>query len=69
MDVKIEAAPMEAGTVMVTASVTAHKVITPQVILALSSRVASSSCPSIAGTSISAVSPDYTNFGGLAKAA
>lgn len=69
MDVKIEAAPMEAVAEMTTASVTAHKVNTPQVILALSSRVASSSCPSIAGTSISAVSPDYDFIGGTAEAA
>ncbi len=58
MDVRIEAAPMEAGAEMVEATVVAIKVDTPKVILALSSRVASFSCPSVSGHSISAVAPD-----------
>lgn len=61
---------MDAGTEMTPVTITAHKVDTPKVILALSSRVASFSCPSIAGHSISAVAPDaYFEMEELAKAA
>jgi len=61
---------MEAGTEMVEASITAQKVDTPKVIVALSSRVASFSCPSLGSHSISAVAPDsYFIEGGLALAA
>lgn len=59
MDVRIEAAPMAAG-----AEMTPVVVITTapsQRVLALSSQVASFSCPSISGHSLSAVAPD-SNF-------
>lgn len=68
MDVRIEATVAEAQAVMSEVSVkTVQKVELLGEIGV--SQVASFSCPSIAGTSISAVSPDYTNFGGLAEAA
>lgn len=68
MDVKIEAAPMaaEVEITRVTVKVTAaliHKAVLPKA-------VASSSCPSISGHSISAVAPDHNTYlGGLANAA
>lgn len=59
---------MEAAVVVLTASITAQEVIYTKVI-SLIERVASFSCPSIAGTSISAVAPDYDFIGGTALAA
>lgn len=69
MDVRIEAASMAAGAEMPAVVIIAQKVKTPQVILVLSNQVASFSCPSIAGSSLSAVSPDYDFIGGTALAA
>lgn len=68
MDMRIEAAPMEAAVVMTVVSVVAQKVKSFKA-FALIERVASFSCPSIAGTSLSAVSPDYNFIGGTALAA
>lgn len=69
MDMKIGAAPMTAVAEMQPVIVRVHTEQYLQVI-SLIERVAPSSCPSIAGHSLSAVTPDYyTNFGGLAKAA
>lgn len=59
---------MEAGIEMVPVSVSAHKVETHQAI-SLIERVASFSCPSISGHSLSAVAPDYYFKGGTAEAA
>ena len=67
MDVRIEAAPMAAETAMVTATVKTVVILCP--VTSLTKRVASFSCPSIGGTSISAVSPDHNYLGGLAAAA
>lgn len=68
MDMTFEAAPMTAVAQMNTACVTAQKVITHKVI-SLIERVASMSCPSIAGHSLSAVAPDHIFEGGTALAA
>lgn len=65
MDVRIEAAAMAANVVMIEAIVKVVRIIRSKVI-SLIERVASFSCPSIAGTSISAVSPDYNFIGGTA---
>ena len=69
MDVKIEAAPMAAEARVAAVVIEITPVALPRVTVALSA-VASSSCPSISGHSISAVAPDH-NFilGGLPKAA
>ena len=65
MDMRYEAAPMVAQVALLETVVrTIEKVIYH--VTALIARVASFSCPSIAGHSISAVAPDYTNFGGTA---
>lgn len=68
MDMRYEAAPMEATAEMTVASVKAQKVLHLQVI-ERDALVASFSCPSIAGSSISAVAPDYDFIGGTALAA
>lgn len=67
MDVKIEAACMAADAEMTNTIVRAIAVIINKVI-ALITQVASSSCLSIGGTSISAVSPDHILTEGTALA-
>lgn len=65
MDIRIEAAPMVAEVEMTEVVVRTTTVIAYKAI-ARNERVAPFSCPSIAGTSISAVSPDYNFIGGQA---
>lgn len=68
MDVRIEAAPMAADARMATPSVKMN-VVSVNFVTAAPSRVASFSCPSISGHSISAVAPDHNFKEELAKAA
>jgi hypothetical protein len=65
MDVRIEAAPMAADVSLLRAAVTAFKKAIHKA-LSLIEAVASFSCPSIGGTSISAVAPDTNFIGGTA---
>lgn len=57
---------MAANAEVVTAFVKTIVTATVNKVIALVERVASFSCPSIAGTSLSAVSPDYILIGGTA---
>lgn len=60
---------MEATACAVEGSVKAVKVTPFYVIPSVNERVTPFSCPSIAGSSLSAVSPDYDFIGGMAYAA
>lgn len=69
MDVRIEAAPMAAEAEIPSVVVTAEVVGLPDKVILVVSQVASFSCPSIAGHSLSAVAPDHNFLGGTALAA
>lgn len=62
MDVRIEAAPLAADVVMVEAVIKTVVTIVRKV-TSLVKRVASFSCLSLGGTSLSAISPDAYSFG------
>lgn len=68
MDMRFEAAPMAANAGLLKAVVMTVQRFIDKVTV-LMAQVASFSCPSIAGTSLSAVSPDYNYFGGMTAVA
>lgn len=70
MDVRIEATAMVANAVLVTAEVHAFSAGWLTMAIALiSEQVASFSCPSLGGVSLSAVSPDLNFMKGTSAAA
>lgn len=69
MDVRIGAAPIAAKAEVLTAVAKAVVRHFLDVVVSVIERTAPFSCPSIAGTSLSAVSPDYTRNGGTALGA
>jgi hypothetical protein len=66
MDMRYEAAPMGAQAEMPEPTIQVVQKVLFVSAIERSALVASFSCPSIAGTSLSAVSPDYTLIGGTA---
>lgn len=68
MDVRVEAAPMEARALCPEALATVV-LLNDSGTFSVTESVASLSCPSIAGHSISAVAPDYFHDWRLARAA
>lgn len=67
MDMRIEAAPMEASAEMQEVNLAVKRIATSDAIVGVA-LVASFSCPSVSGHSLSAVAPDHDFERRLAKA-